>query len=317
MSAITINNSLVHYEKLGRGRPVVLVHSWVGSWRYWVPLMQTLHLKYSVYALDLFGFGDSAKEPTKYDIQNQVEMLEVFLEKMGIPKVALLGHGLGALVATEFAHKHPTHVARMMLIAMPLFEPADLESRRPPGTRVLLTPTLTKTEDKAETLLSIPNPAGSITASIFSTEPGTTSAYSFVEQMKSRTIHQLLDSTFRKSETAHTKMESDVAKADSSVLAKSVVGFDEGRLLDTLHALETPMLMVHGLNDPIVPVPSNNIWEYLTRNNSTPLIPIQLEGIRHFPMLEHEPFPRLATDFLESPDLQNIEVRGRWRRRSR
>ncbi|MCA9915900.1 MAG: alpha/beta hydrolase, partial [Anaerolineae bacterium] len=63
MSAITINGDLVHYEKLGRGRPVILLHSWIGSWRYWVPLMQKLHLRYSVYSIDLVGYGDSVKNP--------------------------------------------------------------------------------------------------------------------------------------------------------------------------------------------------------------------------------------------------------------
>ncbi len=57
MSAITIENDLVHYEVLGRGRPVILVHGWLGSWRYWVPAMQQLSSKYRTYALDLWGFG--------------------------------------------------------------------------------------------------------------------------------------------------------------------------------------------------------------------------------------------------------------------
>jgi hypothetical protein len=34
-------------------------------------------------------------------------------------------------------------------------------------------------------------------------------------------------------------------------------------------------------------------------------------------MLEHEPFMRLAGDFLDIPDIARIEVRERWRRRSR
>jgi pimeloyl-ACP methyl ester carboxylesterase len=30
----------VHYEVLGRGRPLIFLHGWVGSWRYWIPVMQ-------------------------------------------------------------------------------------------------------------------------------------------------------------------------------------------------------------------------------------------------------------------------------------
>lgn len=39
MSAISVAGDLVHYEVLGRGRQVVLIHGWVGSWRYWIPTM--------------------------------------------------------------------------------------------------------------------------------------------------------------------------------------------------------------------------------------------------------------------------------------
>ena len=46
MSALTLDGDLVHYEVLGRGgRPVILLHGWIGSWRYWIPVMQQLYFK--------------------------------------------------------------------------------------------------------------------------------------------------------------------------------------------------------------------------------------------------------------------------------
>ena len=98
MSAITIGGDLIHYEKLGRGRPVILVHGWIGSWRYWIPLMQRLHTSFSVYTVDLIGFGDSSKNKEHYSIDKQVDMLETFLSQLGIPKAAMIGHGFGAMV---------------------------------------------------------------------------------------------------------------------------------------------------------------------------------------------------------------------------
>ncbi|MCK7519753.1 MAG: hypothetical protein MZV64_19525 [Ignavibacteriales bacterium] len=32
---------IVHYEVLGRGRPVIFLHGWVGSWKYWIASMQS------------------------------------------------------------------------------------------------------------------------------------------------------------------------------------------------------------------------------------------------------------------------------------
>ncbi|HET9433568.1 MAG TPA: alpha/beta fold hydrolase, partial [Chitinophagaceae bacterium] len=59
MSALIIDGDVVHYEAFGRGKPVLFIHGWLGSWRYWVPTMQAISDKYRAYALDLWGFGDS------------------------------------------------------------------------------------------------------------------------------------------------------------------------------------------------------------------------------------------------------------------
>ncbi|GAB4575327.1 MAG: hypothetical protein Kow0077_26280 [Anaerolineae bacterium] len=126
MSAVTIDNDLVHYEVLGRGRPVILLHGWLNSWRYWVPSMQHLSLKYRTYALDLWGFGDSSKNPAKYSLEAYVQQLSGFMDKMGIPKAALIGHSLGAAVAAHYALRYPQQVARLMAISPPVFEESPI-----------------------------------------------------------------------------------------------------------------------------------------------------------------------------------------------
>lgn len=121
MSAIVSNAEIVHYEVLGRGRPVIFLHGWAGSWRYWVPTMQAVSYNYRAYALDLWGFGDSARVPGSYSLAAQTELLETFIAQLGIMgKVALVGHGLGALVAVQFALRSPNKLARLMLLNCPL-----------------------------------------------------------------------------------------------------------------------------------------------------------------------------------------------------
>lgn len=137
MSAITIENDLVHYEVLGRGRPVILLHGWLGSWRYWVPAMRQLSMKYRTYALDLWGFGDSGRDPQRYSFESQVALLHEFMEKLGITKAALVGHGLGASISARYAVQHPDRVPRLMVVSPPLFRMAPtsrpLTTNRPPG----------------------------------------------------------------------------------------------------------------------------------------------------------------------------------------
>jgi pimeloyl-ACP methyl ester carboxylesterase len=152
MSAITIENDLVHYEVLGRGRPVILLHGWLGSWRYWIPAMQQLSAKYRVYGLDLWGFGDTGKDPKRYDFRSQVLLLDQFMEKMGITKAALVGHDLGAALAVQYATWHTDRVPRLLTICPPLFRIAPgSETILPPPTAPQLPPPDTKNRPAVHT----------------------------------------------------------------------------------------------------------------------------------------------------------------------
>lgn len=57
MSAILLDREIVHYEVLGRGRPILFLHGWVGSWRYSIPVMQATSVSFRTYALDLWGLA--------------------------------------------------------------------------------------------------------------------------------------------------------------------------------------------------------------------------------------------------------------------
>jgi len=131
MSVIVLDDQVVHYEVLGRGQPVVFLHSWVGSWRYWIPAMQGVSISFRAYALDLWGFGDTAKDTSRYSLNEQLKLLEGFLVEMGIQRCALVGHGLGAVLALLFARRKPEAVDRVMAVSLPLEKAAlnpNLES---------------------------------------------------------------------------------------------------------------------------------------------------------------------------------------------
>jgi pimeloyl-ACP methyl ester carboxylesterase len=120
LSAVLLDNSIVHYEVLGRGRPVIFLHGWVGSWKYWIASLQVASTSYRAYALDLWGFGDTAHNELKYSLDEQAKLLEAFLNELGIGRIALVGHGLGALVGMKFAARFPQSVDRLMAVNCPL-----------------------------------------------------------------------------------------------------------------------------------------------------------------------------------------------------
>jgi pimeloyl-ACP methyl ester carboxylesterase len=121
MSAIILDGQIVHYEVLGRGRPIIFLHGWVGSWRYWISSMQVASTSFRAYGLDFWGFGESARESKYYSIDEQTNLLNRFLDEMGIGKVALVGHSLGALVGFNFCARWPQSVDRMIAVNCPLY----------------------------------------------------------------------------------------------------------------------------------------------------------------------------------------------------
>jgi len=122
---------------------------------------------------------------------------------------------------------------------------------------------------------------------------------------------------FKKSETEYEKLQADVTKSDNTVLKFSTIGFDAGMMLDTIRLLTMPVVLVHGEDDPIITSPKEAVWDYLTIEKEEQVLPVPMPGVRHFPMLESDTFQRLVGMFLETPEISKIELKERWRRRSR
>lgn len=115
-----LNNGLVHYEAWGRGQPIIFLHSWLGSWRYWVPTMEQVAEHHRVYALDFWGFGESEGRSCEYTVESYVELLMQFIEKLSIREANLVGHGLGGLVAVRAAANRPELFSKVATVGMPL-----------------------------------------------------------------------------------------------------------------------------------------------------------------------------------------------------
>jgi pimeloyl-ACP methyl ester carboxylesterase len=130
-------------------------------------------------------------------------------------------------------------------------------------------------------------------------------------------LEDLLARCFKTSEAEYEKLKGDVVKSDAVAIKLSVSTFDSGRMLDMLRLLPMPVVVVHGDEDPIIPKPDEKVWDYLTMDKEDTLLPIPLPNVRHFPMLEHDDFVRLVSQFLEIPDISKLEMKERWVRRTR
>jgi pimeloyl-ACP methyl ester carboxylesterase len=124
VSAIIIDNALIHYEALGRGKPLIFLHGWLGSWRYWMPTMEALSDRYRTYALDLWGFGDSDRGTQRYDIESYVNLIDQFMTQLGVVRASLVGHSLGAAVAVLSAVRSTERIDRVMAVSIPVMDAA-------------------------------------------------------------------------------------------------------------------------------------------------------------------------------------------------
>jgi len=111
---------MVHYEVYGRGRPVILLHGWLGSWGLWQETMTFLGQYYRTYALDLWGFGESGKKRDTYMVQDFVSLVDQFMDKLGIMQAPLVGHSMGGTVSLSVALRYPERVQKVVVIGSPI-----------------------------------------------------------------------------------------------------------------------------------------------------------------------------------------------------
>ena len=73
--------------------------------------------RYTVAALDLPGHGESTKSLESGTLAELANVLEAYMEAVGISEAHLVGHSMGAAVCLELARQAPQRVKSMVLVA--------------------------------------------------------------------------------------------------------------------------------------------------------------------------------------------------------
>ncbi len=80
--------------------------------------------QHRVYALDFWGFGDSAKvtdtTDSSFQIDSYVEMVHQFMDSLGIIQAPLFGHSMGGTVALQTALTYPDRVEKVAVVGAPI-----------------------------------------------------------------------------------------------------------------------------------------------------------------------------------------------------
>ncbi len=248
----------LHYLVQGRGPLVALVHGLGGFAASWGPTLEALSGRATVLALDLPGFGRSAKPRARYGLDLFTEALEGFFGALGVGQVSLVGHSLGAAVALTYALAHPERIDRVAFIGglVPGFA-----YRMSPIYRALALPGV----GEALALCGCPAVYRAALARCF-------------HRPRPEEIAFLVSCDY----PARTGWSARAAFL-STVRAMREDYERGGEYRRALRAFTAPLLLIHGRQDPVVPAAHcQEIAEDLPRAERK-----WVDACGHFPHLEH------------------------------
>ena len=105
----------LHYEAIGQGSPLVLIHGWGGDWSnnlFQIPLAY----HYRLILPDLRGHGRSPKPQTECTAEILATDVNRLLEKLDVEKAIVCGRSLGGMVALQLALDYPQKVEALILV---------------------------------------------------------------------------------------------------------------------------------------------------------------------------------------------------------
>jgi pimeloyl-ACP methyl ester carboxylesterase len=113
---IDLNGRITHYIEKGEGEPVILLHGFFYDSYLWESNINALAEEFKVYALDLWGFGYSTREPLDYDYHLYSDQVLMFMDNLGIKRATLVGQSMGGGTAIMFCVKYSERVNQLLLV---------------------------------------------------------------------------------------------------------------------------------------------------------------------------------------------------------
>lgn len=216
---------LAYVDSGGPGEPLVLIHglsSYMGFWEHQVEALAGSH---RVLALDLPGFGQSARPDAPYTMAWYAEVVSQWMSAVDAPRATVVGHSMGGQIAMTLALDHPERVERLVLSA-----PAGFE-RFEPGAADFMKGWWTESRalDASEEEVR-----ANFVAMVFNrVDPG-------VERLIEERVRLGQHPAFR---------------GTSVAVSRSIAGMVDGPVWDRLPELRVPTLVVFGTDDKMIPNP--------------------------------------------------------------
>ncbi len=115
MPYISIKDKDIYYKQCGTGEPVVFLSGVMMSTNSWSPFIKTVSQNYNMIMVDLLDQGKSHDGEDEYTVETQAQILQIFLDKLNLGKVSLMGMSYGGKVAQVFALNYQDRVKSLIL----------------------------------------------------------------------------------------------------------------------------------------------------------------------------------------------------------
>jgi 4,5:9,10-diseco-3-hydroxy-5,9,17-trioxoandrosta-1(10),2-diene-4-oate hydrolase len=105
-----------HFLNAGEGFPLLLVHGAGAGAVQWRPVFRLLASRYSVFASDVVGYGETDKPNGPYDRHCFARWLFDFVEALQLRQFHLVASSQSGPAALEFTAEHPRRVRKLVLV---------------------------------------------------------------------------------------------------------------------------------------------------------------------------------------------------------
>ncbi len=107
----------VAYKKIGRGKPMIILHGWGASSDVMIPLVNSLNVPRTFYLIDFPGFGKSPAPNSAWSVGEYAKMVADFIKQTCEGQVDIIAHSFGGRVTLKLcSHPEWKHLVKKVVI---------------------------------------------------------------------------------------------------------------------------------------------------------------------------------------------------------
>ncbi len=113
---VDYQNTPIHLDIYGKGKPLVLIHGFQEERKIWNDFVPILKENYQLIVPDMFGHGETPRYKEVQTMEDMAAAIKVILAKLKVKSAAFIGHSMGGYISLAFLEKYPDQVEKLMLL---------------------------------------------------------------------------------------------------------------------------------------------------------------------------------------------------------